>query len=101
MSFSWIAVLNFIFSLALNAISLSMLIRIKKHRYNNLWKKDKKEGTFWIPYERKLLRELMLNTPFWVNQEKDAKVWLWILRLSIIPVFISWFLVFYLNGEFI
>lgn len=90
MSVTWIFIFCFIFFLALDAISFYILIRIKKDRYRNLWEKDSKSGTIWNPYERNLLVELAWRTPFWVEEEKDAKIWLWIYRGSMFLGFFSW-----------
>jgi hypothetical protein len=58
------------------------LIHIHKTRYRNLWEKEKKNDSIWFPYERELWYQFERKTPYWVRQEKDAFVALWILRTS-------------------
>jgi hypothetical protein len=91
-SLNWIFIFCFIFFLACKVISGFLLIRIKREKYRNLWEKDFKTGTIWKPYKRQLLYELTWKTPYWVEQEFDAKILIWIYRLSILFACFCWFL---------
>jgi len=68
-------------------------MQIKKTEFRNLWEKDKKKETFWRSYERILSDELIFRTPFWICEIKNARLWLWVYRSSILMFFISGILV--------
>src|SRR5687767_3077024 len=95
MWYSWVYFLSFIFFIAINAISFHLLVRILKTRYANFYKKDSKRGTIWKPYQRILYVEMVWKTPYWVKQEKDAGILIWLYRLSNVFALISWVLVFF------
>lgn len=92
----WISLICFLIFLLTSAISLSLLIKILQTRYSNFYKKDSKRGTFISPYYKKLWTELMYETPYWINQEFDAKLLLWIYRLSTTS-WLAAFIVFFLS----
>ncbi len=92
MRYSWIYFLSFIFFIVVNAISFYLLFQILKTRYANFYKKDSVRGTIWKPYQRILYVEMIWNTPYWVEQEKDARILIWLYRLSNVFIFLSWFL---------
>lgn len=56
------------------------LIYVHKTRYRNLWEREKKKDSIWIPYERIIVDGLFWETPYWIKQEKDALVVLRIYR---------------------
>jgi len=101
MFLSWIFGIFFIFFIALTAITSSVITRIKKERYRNLWEKDKKKETLWSSRQRQILDEITWKTPYWVRQETDARILLWIFRASIILAWASWFLILLANFKII
>jgi hypothetical protein len=78
------------FFVALSAISSSVLIKIKKTEHRNLWEEDTARDTFWSTEERRLWDELMWNTPYWVKQDKNARIWIIVFRLSRIIGLLVW-----------
>jgi hypothetical protein len=95
MSVTGIFLIGFIFFIALHTISFLVLLHIQKNRYRNFYDKDSKRATVWNSYHRKLFLELIWQTPYWVKQENDARVFLWLFRLSFLFFTLSWlFIVF-------
>ena len=77
--FCWIAVFS----------SYWFLIYVHKTRYRNLWEKEKKKDSFWIPYGSTLLRGFEWETPYWIKQERDAFLVVWIYRFSLLGFMLS------------
>jgi hypothetical protein len=92
MKLTWIFFFCFFISLLFIVGSYAILLQIHKRRYRNLWEKEKKKETFWTTYERQLYSEIAWKTPYWIKQEKDARGYLWIFRISQLLAFVFWVL---------
>lgn len=75
------------------------LIHIHKTRYRNLWEKEKKKDSIWFHYERELYNQFKWKTPYWVKQEKDALIILWIFRVCSFLFLIGFIGSFYFSLE--
>lgn len=89
-TYSWVWALTFAFFLAISTISFKVLAHIKKTKYRNLWEKDERTSTFWMSQERNMWSDLLWHTPFWVEQDNKARIWIIVYRLSSILDLLVW-----------
>jgi hypothetical protein len=101
-SFSWVWFCAFVFFWCIAAVSSTLLIQIKKTEFRNLWEKDNRHTFWWYSQERRMWNELFWKTPFWVKQDKNARIWIIVFRASMILGTLVWALpLFYaLTGLF-
>ena len=77
-----IVIAFFILFLIISTFGSYMLIRIKKTEYKSLWEEDKKKATFWMTPEKYVLYETAYRKPQWLKENKNARFWLMVYRLS-------------------
>lgn len=80
--------ISIIFLIVLYVISIYKLVYIKKTFYPNLWEKDKQKTSLFSFPERQLMYELSWKTPYWVRQNREARIWIYVFRFAPLIAFL-------------
>lgn len=88
--FSWIWFLTLALFWCTNFASSLALDHIKKTQFRNLWEKDKKVRTIFNLEEKRRWSEMLWKTPYWIEQDENARIWLIVLRVSAILFMLAW-----------